>query len=235
MTRVTTAGVTKCGKCGALITSHGKTTKVCKSCWRVKPKFCATCGKGLPKYATGMQCIECWKARGAQPLRACVQCGQPMSRYTSPGYTVCKPCRIGAAPACVDCGKPMKRGTKSIHCWECYTGRRIKVAEKKHCTVPGCESPHAAKGLCALHYQRNRVTATRKGRRIDAGTRIWVAQQPCQICGYNRMRSEVHRPIRQGDYVKGNMIALCARCHREVTAGITPCPDPLPEVAHHSP
>ncbi len=31
-----------------------------------------------------------------------------------------------------------------------------KVATKKTCSVPGCNRPHYAKGLCAAHYQKMR-------------------------------------------------------------------------------
>lgn len=239
MTKVTSSMITKCGKCGTTITSHGRTTKLCRSCYQHVPTFCATCGDALPKYSPAVHCRKCWQARGPAPQRPCDTCGKPLSRYSNAAVTTCKPCRIPPAPKCEDCGKEMKRGTKSTHCWECYTERRTKVSEKKQCTIPGCESPHAAKGLCALHYQRFRVTRTRTGRHIDTAGRVWVAQQPCQVCGYSRMRSEVHRFIAQGDYVIGNMVALCSRCHREVTAGLTTSPQPLQpatkQVTHHSP
>lgn len=229
MTRVISTLITKCGKCGAPITSHGVGTKLCLSCIRVEPTSCKTCGGPMPKYSKAVQCRACWKARGARPKaqRTCAKCGTPLSLYISPAHTLCKPCRTNPIPTCVDCGKNLQRNSKSIHCWECYSERRIRVKEKKRCTIEGCLNPHTAKGLCAIHYERMRVTRSRGGKHIDTHGRIWVAQQPCQLCGYNRLRSHVHRLIAQGDYVVGNMIALCSRCHDEVHRGLTPCPQPL--------
>lgn len=218
---------TRCGKCGVQITSHGKRTSLCRACFLVQPKNCRTCGKPMPKYSRAVQCRDCWSVRGKQPARLCTNCGKALSRGASPERTLCKACSSPAPRFCVDCGKLLAPNSKATHCWGCYTTRRQGIAATKSCMIPGCTNPHAAKGLCALHYERKRTTTTRNGRKIDTVTRIWVAMQPCQLCGYSRMRSHVHRPTKQGDYVVGNMVALCARCHDEVHSGLAPCPQPL--------
>ena len=225
MTRVTTATVHKCTQCGKILTSHKAGTLRCMECVTVGIVPCATCGKPLPKYTKATQCRDCWKARGAQPQRLCEKCGEPMNRYTLATQTMCRTCRTAPIPMCLTCGKPLNRGSKSNYCWECYTESRTKVTEKKLCSFKGCENPHAAKGLCAMHYELSRRKETRQGQHIDGSARTWVAQQPCQVCGYDRMRSHVHRIIAQGNYVLGNMVAVCARCHDEIHRGLTPCPE----------
>lgn len=220
--------VKRCGICGTELTSHGSNTQICRACFRVQSRNCRTCGKQLPLYGKAtLQCRECWKNRGRQPVRVCISCGKPMNRYTNPLLDRCKECRAPQPKVCVDCGKLLTRHSQSPRCWDCHTERRQVVASQKVCTIEGCTNKHMAKGLCAIHYERMRVTKSRGGKHIDSVSRIWVAQQPCQLCGYARMRSHVHRVIAQGDYVLGNMIALCARCHDEVHRGLTPCPEPL--------
>lgn len=220
--------VMKCAKCGVELSSHGKSTSVCRACYRVPAKFCKTCRGPLDPHTRAIQCRACWKARGAQPLRFCASCSKPLTRYTSPEIDKCRTCRIAPPRACVDCGKPLSmRNVKSPRCWECHTERRQGSAAQKSCTIERCTNKHVAKGLCAIHYERMRLTKSRKGKHIDTRSRVWVAQQPCQICGYARLRSHVHRPIAQGDYVVGNMVALCSRCHNEVHFGLIPCPAPL--------
>lgn len=219
--------VKHCGKCGVELTSHGTDTELCRNCFRVQPKFCNTCGKELNRYTRSVQCRDCWSKRGGSPPRVCSSCGTSMKKYVNPIYDQCKACRALVIPHCIDCGKDLRKGSKSPRCWSCHTERRISAAAEKQCTIEGCTNKHAAKGLCAIHYERMRVTRSRGGRHIDSRSRIWVAQQPCQVCGYNRMRSHVHRFIPQGDYTAGNMVALCARCHDEIHRELTPCPQPL--------
>lgn len=98
--------------------------------------------------------------------------------------------------------------------------RRAK--EQRTCSIEGCARPHVAKGVCKYHYhaERRRLQAPA----VDRPSRFVVGGLACAICGYNRRRSEVHRLIPKGAYVVGNMVPLCANCHREVTEGITPSP-----------
>lgn len=222
---MTTKLVKKCGKCGVELTSHGKSTGVCRSCYKVQPKFCKTCGKALDRYTRAEQCRECWTTRGSQPTRKCNSCGKPMSRYTI--SDTCKQCRAPEPKMCLDCGKLLPRNSRSPRCWACHTEQRVITATQKRCTIEGCTNKHVAKGLCAVHYEWLRGNKSRQGKYVDPPARVWVAQQPCQVCGYNRMRSHVHRPIAQGNYALGNMVALCARCHDEVHRGLTPCPPAL--------
>ena len=220
--------VTRCGKCGVEITSHGTGTQGCRNCWKVQPKFCNTCGKELNRYTKATLCRECWEHRGKQPPRICVTCGKSMHHYHNPLFDRCKACRSSdPAPTCVDCGKDLPRGSVSPRCWACHTERRQRVASQKTCSIEGCTNKHMAKGLCAVHYEWLRGTKSRQGKYIDPPGRVWVTMQPCQVCGYNRMRSEPHRIIAQGKYEIGNMVAVCSRCHDEIDRGLTPCPPAL--------
>lgn len=229
---MTTRLVKRCGSCGTELTSHGKATQICRACYMVKLKQCITCGVALGRYAKAIQCRACWKARGKQPDRLCVTCGKRMSRYSSPALDRCKSCRAPVPRSCVDCGKELAIRSVGPRCWNCHTERRVSAAMKKACTIEGCANKHVAKGLCAVHYEHMRRRKSRDGKFIDPPGRIWVAQQPCQLCGYSRLRSQVHRIIAQGNYEFGNMTALCARCHVEVHRGITPCPTALDRSSH---
>ena len=163
------------------------------------------------------------KSRSTKP---CSRCGTGIL----PEYTLCQTCqRTGPKTRfCADCGVRISHSNRreSVRCWACHV-KRLDNAPKRICSVPGCQKPHQARGYCLSHYVHNWRSTTRNGRRSDTYNRAWIAKQPCQLCGYNRMRSHVHRLRKQGDYVVGNMVALCARCHDEVHTGLTPCPEPL--------
>lgn len=176
--------------------------------------------------------------RQARATKGCMDCG----RLILPEYTRCQSCQRTSDRSrfCRDCGTRISHRAKrgSQRCWPCFNKERQATAVKG-CSIEGCERPHTAKGMCRTHYRT--VWRKRYPRRgTQWNLRHWVGSQPCQLCGYSRLRSHVHRLIEGrngGQYVIGNMVALCARCHEEVGRGLTPPPPPLffPEEAHHAP
>ncbi len=166
--------------------------------------------------------------RARKSTKPCPDCGKGIL----PEYERCQSCHRASlnTRVCIVCGVPISHrahvGAK--HCWACWSASRKEKAVKR-CSVAGCEKPHVAKGMCRTHYRtvwrrRNPVKDT------NQSARNWTASQPCQLCGYAKMRSHVHRLIpgsQGGQYVDGNMVALCSRCHDEVHAGITKPPKPL--------
>jgi hypothetical protein len=154
--------------------------------------------------------------------RVCPQCGAKKPSYYA---KQCRACWLKAkivTPLCSDCGYPLdsKRNTR---CRPCF--RAFKEAQRASgCSKEGCAKPPYAKGLCRDHYQVG-WRASQKGTLIfDSASHAKVRELPCAACGYNRMKSEVHRIIAQGAYIVGNMTPLCARCHDEVERGLTACP-----------
>ena len=164
--------------------------------------------------------------RETMATKPCADCGKGVL----PEHTRCMDCQRKGPNArfCMDCGKPLSHTAhkEAKRCWPCHL-KGLAAKPRKVCSVVGCQQPHQARGFCRAHYVHNWRAVTRNGRTTDRVTRTWVASQSCQLCGYSKMRSHVHRPQRQGDYVRGNMDALCARCHDEVHTGLTKCPDPL--------
>lgn len=199
------------------------------------------------------QCPKCGgtKTRGALACRKCKSDKAPsFARCASCGvriraaYTRCRACydkaRLSAKPMCMDCGSPVKQYSRTLfakRCWPCEIARR-RIREWKMCSVEGCQNPHKAKGFCGHHYAT--LVAGRKRRTYGAGhrgnqTAGLLSQIPCQVCGYSRMKSELHRIDASLGYRSGNMVAVCSRCHDEIERGLTPCPTPLaePEIRQH--
>lgn len=239
-----------CSKCGTPITSHGKGTQVCRACYQVEPKACATCGRELPRYARGTKCRDCWKARGPDgprgprpghtvtPNRTCERCGSPISKTSRPEALLCIKCylhRMGhkGFRTCVDCGNTLNRGSKGTRCWSCHLARKRAQAGQKRCNFPGCERPYRAKGFCLVHYQDARRGAQLLGTTSPQTLKLQrrdLNAAPCQVCGYDRVPSHLHRIIpgaQGGKYVIGNVVAVCARCHEEIHRGLIPCPAPF--------
>ena len=155
-------------------------------------------------------------------IKPCASCGE----LIHPQSTICKACRNRGPRLCIDCGVSLSHRPHNgaRRCWSCWS--KFRNPHGPICTRDGCSRKHFGKGLCQIHYLAAR------GKRAGAGRsfRQWVAQQPCQLCGYNLLPSEVARVIpgsKNGVYEKGNVMALCARCHREVDAGITKMPPPI--------
>jgi len=78
-----------------------------------------------------------------------------------------------------------------------------------------------------MHYHRE-WQRNRSGTAEHAGatslTKVAVGRRPCAVCGYDRIRSHVHRLVRDLGYTMGNMVAVCARCHDEIHYKLIPPP-----------
>lgn len=168
------------------------------------------------------------------PVKFCPDCGKRI-RYVSQR---CSPCakthRRGTSETrhdtCVDCGKPTGDSAhRAIRCWDCWLiVRRSKPV--RLCSIDECSKKHRARGLCADHYAGSRMqrdTNTHESLPWNPRVRLAVAALPCQICGYNRLRSHIHRLLRADGYMWGNVVAVCARCHDEIHRGITAAPPAL--------
>lgn len=127
-------------------------------------------------------------------------------------------------PTCRDCKEPISwqvghKGNPAARCMACHANYRRSLP-KKGCSIEGCEGAHKARGLCKNHYMSVNI----RERRPWSGAKSYVATLPCCICGYDRMRSHVHRLKHQGGYEWGNCIPVCQRCHDEIISKITPEP-----------
>ena len=222
----------RCVTCGGPITSHGRDTKQCASCWTAARMFCLECGRELDKRNQRPRlCRACWLT--AHPPRFCATCGVQLvnTRITT---VQCTRCRIIPHPLCEMCGKDLPQSSTGKRCWDCWSSLR-QSRPKKTCQVVGCLSPHKARGFCSPHYQniwrRGRNAAT--SAESDSSAYVYFKTQPCRLCAYDRLPPDIHRVIpgaNGGRYVLGNMVPLCARCHAEVHRGITPCPEPITEI-----
>jgi len=124
---------------------------------------------------------------------------------------------------CIDCGKHLISRSRGKHrCRECYN-LYLQTRPIHSCSVEGCGRQHRAKGFCMLHYKIN-FSIRPKGQNRGSNFRKQVSKSPCQICGYNKLPSNVHRIDSKLPYQVGNMVALCYNCHAEVHHGITICP-----------
>lgn len=197
----------------------------CRQCLResTNSKTCPVCG-GQKNYASKL-CRRCRSGRG----HACQDCGSPLK---GKGNHRCRECyeksRQRLPEICIDCGKslgPYAYWKKAKRCLPCEMQRRRNLP-KKQCSVSGCLRPHQAKGLCSVHY----ISAFRRQSRglgIGSSLRKILSSWPCQLCGYAKMPSDVHRLVpgaEGGAYVAGNIVALCCRCHREVHRGLAKSP-----------
>lgn len=216
-----------CVTCGGPITSHGRDTKQCGSCWSAARVFCTDCGVELDKRnQRTRQCRACWLK--AHPPRFCEGCGNRLRGGSRIGTGRCAACRVAEPLTCQDCGVALPRASRGTRCRGCHTKLRL-TRVPTGCTVDGCAKPHRSKGLCITHY----LLARRKAASPEgAGSKAkdWIGSQPCALCGYDKMRSDVHRVVpgtEGGAYVLGNMVPLCARCHAEVHRGLSPCPPVL--------
>ncbi len=154
----------------------------------------------------------------------CPDCGGPRNIKSAR----CRACFYALNPKhapCIGCGTRLRR-KGSIRCRPCFFAWKRAVT-KKACSIDGCQLPHRAKGLCQKHYKLARYRRPRGARRADVGTKAWVSDQPCQLCGYNKLRSHVHRLNSKLPYAVGNMTAVCARCHEEIHRGIAAQPEPI--------
>lgn len=182
------------------------------------PKIpCPLCGE--PMYRRGEMCRDCYRAR--VPQKTCVDCGKVLPDKKA---TLCRTCWMRhhtestSRPTCVDCGKPCswqvgRKGTTAKRCWDCEVKRR-----------------HANRVIVNLPGRIDSRTTNPEGRsfrqqRKRAGTlRALLGPLPCAICGYNRLRSRIHRIIAANGYVWGNVVQVCSNCHYEIHDGVTPCP-----------
>ena len=161
----------------------------------------------------------------------CPKCGQPQRKPAE----LCRACdnrsrQMGAKGRlkrpCIDCGTPIAdKAGRAQRCWPCWTNYRLERPVTT-CSVPGCNRPHRAKGLCMKHYQSH-FMPHKKGEGRGGKWLERLRQCPCQVCDYEKMPSHDHKTSPERGYSKSNVVALCARCHEEVHRGITSCPEPL--------
>lgn len=220
-----------CPRCGG---SKAIVAKLCRKCHgeTTNSPICPSCG-GKKSYDSKL-CRKCQGAQG-KSRKPCPGCG---TRIQS-AATQCRACydkaraEKAAKYLCADCGQPTKQYASTRYaerCRDCDIKHR-RYRPKKPCSVGGCLRPHQAKGFCVRHYQEHYRKVAR-GKGIGAIPFRLLALWPCQLCGYDRLRSAIHRLIpgaKGGQYVPGNMVALCSNCHREVHAGVAVAPSPPSE------
>lgn len=177
---------------------------------------------------------QCRPCRTASLFHGCIDCGkkvhQARQRCEACYRTFCE----SKKPKCVDCGQPTKQYASEYfaeRCWDCEVKRRRSTPERK-CSVEGCGRKHTALGLCRSHYfiqHQQRQLGNHRGGALSRMLALW----PCQLCGYSKMKSNIHRLVpgsQGGKYHAGNMVALCVRCHAEVHRGLTLPPQPPTEI-----
>lgn len=215
----------QCASCGTAL-RHAE-TKVCRACYLKEhhaPGICTECGTALRfNKRRSSLCRDCWLKH--HPVPNCSECGGRLGHGSASVSGLCWTCYTRNVPppvVCQDCGKQLPKGSQTrTRCLPCHMVWR-KSRERKNCSVEDCERPHRARGLCLYHYlhERRRYLAPA----VDRKARVFVGTLPCAACGYSDIRSEVHRLVPKGPYTIGNMVALCANCHRKVTLGKMPSP-----------
>lgn len=179
---------------------------------------------------TGIEVKRCPGRPRVNPIRFCVDCAKQLGQ-SSRSAERCWSCYVAQRPTkfCADCGERTSHRSKQANrCLPCHRAWKRSTAGQRLCSVGRCGNVHKAKGLCAQHYaKKQRKESFRRAPGARTRAKRWVKSQPCQMCGYSRLPSQAHRPQAGGPYAFGNMTALCANCHGEVHAGLTPCPEPL--------
>jgi hypothetical protein len=213
-----------CERCGGKARSGATVCRPCYEGNNMHPP-CPTCGKPLSNRRC-KQCRDCWVAtRSGRPK--CADCGTLLPLGSRSSTQRCWACHsANAHRRCVDCNVELPRTSQAMRCWACHLLRKQAAAGQKHCSRPGCEARHQAKGYCMRHYQQFVVKAKERREGINGPARQLVREQPCAVCGYSRMLSEPHRIIPGGPYEFGNLVPVCSRCHDEIERGLTPCPPP---------
>ncbi len=219
-------------------------SRVCPDCGGEKaPQAvrCHACNTALRLESSGRKCPLCGGVKSYQAemcrtcrfrvLPTCSSCGKRVKS----GTQMCLACRRAKEPLrCIDCGtdlNPKARYRDTQRCQACWL-KSLHTKPVRLCSVEGCNQPHRARGYCKTHYakffQLPRQLSYGTGHRNNqmAGR---LQYQPCQVCGYERMKSELHRVNPPLGYRAGNMVAVCARCHDEIERGLTPCPSPFTE------
>ena len=161
---------------------------------------------------------------GTRPAAPIGACGHPTWRINKQ----CRSCYLAETRKtirhCADCGKSLpRRGNDGAErCRECWMAQHRSPYTL--CQVPACKQPHFGKGFCQKHYFREWQAAN--GPRMSASKRT-LATRPCQVCGYDKLRSRIHRREREKGYTLGNMVPVCSRCHDEIHYSLIPCPEPI--------
>lgn len=186
------------GSCGHRVWSPE--AKLCRTCWLAEKRknFCVDCGKPVAK-GSSQRCLSCFH-NSLRKLHVCKGCG---NEFTA-----------------------KEAGPKWERCRDCYYEYR-RSQPKPPCYIESCPYPSRVKGLCWNHYRMERTKSLGKtrGQGIGSRSRRAVGDMPCALCGYNKLRSHVHKVVPALGYTTGNMIPLCARCHEETHRGVTPLPD----------
>ena len=224
-----------CLTCKGPITSHGRDTKQCGTCWAAARIFCRECGVELDKRNQRTKiCRPCWHKQ--HPPRFCEGCGDRLALGTRTNTKRCGACTARKPIPCLACGKDLSE-TKSYgatRCWDCWSTARL-LERPTTCSVTNCDQPPTdGRRVCYRHVlAQQRARRAGAPRRKDWRPKVMMAKLPCAVCEYDRLPSHVHRVIpgaAGGQYEIGNMVPLCARCHAEVHRGLTPCPEPVAEI-----
>jgi len=187
------------GECGHPVGDPN--SRMCRKCWlKQKTKnFCQDCGRHLMKGST-LRCENCW-GKSRTKIQRCVDCGTERTSLTA--------------------GAGSKTWRRCRACYELWRS----TWHKRTCSVPNCGRPHKARGYCMGHYKSRYVGYTPRGKGANGMNHRNIGDQPCVLCGYSHLRSHAHKIDPKKGYILGNMVPLCARCHEEVTRGITALPD----------
>ena len=184
--------------------------------------YIGECGHQVSDFGV-KTCQQCRHARGYHP---CAVCGEPVKKR----YRACRKCYDNARNKprrqCAGCNKPVLEPVNQW-CRPCYEQHR-RDRPPRLCTRDGCNRKHTAKGLCNTHYILT-YAKNRNGTSPNTRLKYRLGNWPCQVCGYGKMRSHVHRIIPKGIYHPPNIVAVCVRCHAEIHRGLTPCPEPPTE------
>ena len=141
--------------------------------------------------------------------------------------------------------KPMAKGLCGLHYdrvpkrvayrHQAFKDRKARLEADPHqplCIVDGC----SRKGIrnvtnigwvCWSH--RVYLLPSRFSLYSPQGLRSLLGDS-CSLCGYNRLRPHLHRLAPAKGYILGNLVPLCANCHREVHAGVMTIPDSVIKV-----
>ena len=101
----------------------------------------------------------------------------------------------------------------------------MDIHTQQECTIDGCHNRQSLqrtnkdgtktyRRLCDTHH-RMKYNMPLNG--LGRGWKYRCKQLPCEECGWDKSRCDIHRIVRGkdgGKYNAGNVIVLCPNCHR---------------------